>query len=74
MDSSWLPDEERTCHSHTDENGRINNVSCNQLTASYAHNIPVKFWGSVNRNIETDWKCRREKSLLSDEFVCRAID
>jgi hypothetical protein len=34
------------------------------------NNIPVTFWGEVDRNTVSDWKCRRE----NDRFVCRATD
>ncbi len=73
MDSSWLPDEERTCQTYPDLKGRVSVVHCD-ATANARHNIPVEFWGGVNRNTTSDWKCRREKDLLSDQFVCRAID
>jgi hypothetical protein len=74
MESSWLPDEERTCQTYPDGKGRVATVSCNGEASTHAHNIPVKFWGGVDRNAPSDWKCRREKTLLSDEFVCRATD
>src|SRR5205807_6661114 len=32
-------------------------------------NIPVKFWGGVDRNRVSEWKCRTER----DDFVCGAI-
>jgi hypothetical protein len=73
MDSFWLPDEERTCQTFPDEKGRVATVTCD-ATPHATHNIPVKFWGGVDRNSVSDWKCRREKDLLSDEFVCRATD
>jgi hypothetical protein len=37
---------------------------------SFWLNIPVQFWGGVDRNTVSNWKCRREK----DDFICRAID
>jgi hypothetical protein len=73
MDSSWLPNEERTCQTHPDEKGRVDIVVCNLMPEGIwgvKHNIPVKFWGGVDRNTVSDWKCRRE----GDTFVCRAID
>ena len=73
MDSFWLPDEERTCQTSPDEKGRVATVTCD-ATPHTTHNIPVKFWGGVDRNTVSSWKCRREKDLFSDEFVCRAID
>jgi hypothetical protein len=74
MDSSWLADEERTCQTYPNDNGRIAVVACNQLGSHRDRNIPVKFWGDPDRNISSNWKCRREKSIFSDTFVCRAID
>jgi len=70
MDSSWLPDEERTCQTYPDDKGRVASVACNSSVSHRDHNIPVKFWGGVDRNAVSEWKCRREK----DEFVCRAIN
>ena len=70
MDSFWLPDEERTCQTHPNDNGRIAVVACNPSGSHRDHNIPVTFWGDPDRNTVSDWKCRRE----SDKFVCRAID
>jgi len=74
MDSFWLPDEERICQSYPDDKGKVSVIGCNPTGTHRDHNIPVKFWGGVERNTTSDWKCRREKDLLSDEFVCRAID
>ena len=70
MDSFWLNHEERICQTHPDEHGRIGVVSCDPTRDHQEHNIPVRFWGGVERNIVSDWKCRRE----GDDFVCRAID
>lgn len=70
MDSFWLPNEERTCQTYPDDKGHITTVACNATGSHRDHNIPVKFWGGVDRNTVSDWKCRRE----SDEFVCRAIN
>ena len=69
MDSFWLPDEERTCQTLPDEKGRVATVTCD-ATAHANHNIPVKFWGGVDRDTVSNWKCRRE----GNTFVCRAID
>src|SRR5579863_2672255 len=66
MDSFWLANEERTCQTYPDDKGRIAVVACNAAGSHRHHNIPVKFWGGVERNTISDWKCRRE----SDEFVC----
>jgi hypothetical protein len=73
MDSFWLPQEERTCQTFPDDKGRVSIVTCD-ATAHANHNIPVKFWGGVDRDTVSNWKCRREKDIFSDEFVCRAID
>lgn len=74
MDSSWLPSEERTCQTYPDDKGKIAVVACNATGSHRNHNIPVEFWGGVDRNTISDWRCRREKNLLDDKFVCRAID
>jgi hypothetical protein len=73
MNSSWLPDEERVCQTYPDPKGKVSTVRCSTGEGAN-HNIPVDFWGGVNRNTVSNWKCRREKSLLDDRFVCRAID
>ena len=70
MDSFWLPKEERTCQTYPGDEGRVAVVACNGEGSHRDHNIPVKFWGGVDRNTVSDWKCRRE----GEEFVCRAID
>jgi hypothetical protein len=70
MDSSWLKDEERFCQTYPDEKGRVSVVACNERGSHSSHNIPVTFWGGVDRNTVSNWKCRRE----GDAFVCRAID
>jgi hypothetical protein len=70
IDSFWLPGEERTCQTYPDNKGKVATVACNLTGSHRDHNIPVKFWGGVDRNTISDWKCRRE----GDEFVCRAID
>jgi hypothetical protein len=70
MDSFWLPNEERTCQTSPDDKGRVAVVACNTSGSHRDHNIPVKFWGGVDRNTISSWKCRRE----SDQFVCRAIN
>jgi hypothetical protein len=69
MDSFRLLNEERTCQTFPDDKGRVATVTCD-ATPHTRHNIPVKFWGGVDRDTASDWKCTREK----DEFVCRAID
>ena len=74
MDSSWLPDEERVCQTYPDEKGKVSIVACNPTDSHRDHNIPVKFWGGTERNTVSRWKCRREKNLLDDNFVCRALD
>jgi hypothetical protein len=75
MDSFWLPDEERTCQTYPNDKGRIAVVACSQSGSHRRdHNIPVTFWGDPDRNTVSDWKCRREKGVLSDTFACRAID
>jgi len=70
IDSLWLNDEERTCQTYPDGKGHISVVACNATGSHRNHNIPVKFWGGVDRNTTSNWKCRRE----SDNFACRAID
>jgi hypothetical protein len=70
MDSFWLNNEERTCTTSPDAKGRVARVNCSANASHQDHSIPVKFWGGVDRNTVSDWKCRRE----GDEFVCRAID
>ncbi len=70
MDSFWLPNEERTCQTYPAANGRVATVACSTSGSHRDHNIPVRFWGGVDRNRVSDWKCRREE----DQFVCRAID
>ena len=70
MDSFWLNNEERTCTTSPDDKGRVARVNCSANGSHQDHSIPVKFWGSVDRNTVSDWTCRRE----GDEFVCRAIN
>jgi hypothetical protein len=70
IDSSWLNNEERTCQTYPDDKGRVAVVACNATGSHRDHNIPVTFWGGVDRNIVSDWKCRRE----GEDFVCRALD
>jgi hypothetical protein len=70
MDSFWLVNEERVCQTFPGDKGKIAVVSCNATGSHRDHNIPVRFWGSVDRNTVSSWKCRRE----TDEFVCRAIN
>lgn len=74
MNASWLPDEERECQTYPDLNGKVSTVRCTSSNEGATHNIPVEFWGGVDRNTVSNWKCRREKGLLDDRFVCRAID
>jgi hypothetical protein len=70
MNSSWLDQEERVCVSYPDDHGTVAVMHCEGPDRPDAHNIPVTFWGSVDRGKSTDWKCRRE----SEKFVCRAMD
>jgi hypothetical protein len=70
MDSFWLNNEERNCTTAPDDKGRVARVNCSANGSHQDHSIPVKFWGGVDRDTVSDWKCRRE----GDEFVCRAID
>ena len=70
MDSFWLNNEERTCQTFPDDKGRVTRVTCSGNASHQEHNIPVKFWGGVDRNTVSDWKCRKE----GGNFVCRAID
>jgi hypothetical protein len=70
MDSFWLHNEERTCQTFPDDKGRVARVNCSPNASRQDHSIPVKFWGGVDRNTVSNWKCRRE----GDEFVCRAIN
>jgi hypothetical protein len=70
MDSFWLDNEERTCQTYPNSKGRVSVVACNASGSHRDHNIPVEFWGGVDRNTVSDWKCRRE----SNSFVCRAVN
>jgi len=70
MNSFWLANEERTCQTLPDDKGRVSVVACNSDSTHNEHNIPVKFWGGIDRNTISNWRCRRE----NDEFVCRALD
>jgi hypothetical protein len=70
MDSFWLNNEERTCQTLPDNKGRIARVNCSGSASHQDHSIPVKFWGGIDRNTVSEWKCRRE----GDDFVCRAIN
>jgi hypothetical protein len=70
MDSFWLNNEERTCQTFPDDKGRVTRVNCSENASHQYHSIPVKFWGGVDRDTVSNWKCRRE----GDEFVCRAIN
>jgi hypothetical protein len=70
INSFWLDKEERTCQTYPDGNGRVAVVACDTSGSHRDHNIPVQFWGGVDRNAISSWKCRRE----GDNFVCRAID
>lgn len=69
MNSSWLPNEERTCQTYPDRNGRVSAVSC-ASGGRLEHNIPVAFWGGVDRSTVSNWRCRRE----DNGFTCRAIN
>lgn len=69
MNSFWLDQEERTCQSYPGGDKRVSYVSCNP-SATETHNIPVTFWGGVDRGKTSSWKCRRD----GDKFICRAID
>ena len=69
IDSSWLPNEQRECTSYPDVNGKVATVICNGNYSRHTHNIPIKFWGGVNRNIASEWKCTRD-----DMFVCKALN
>ena len=70
IDEFWLNGEERVCQTYPDGKGRVATVACNPTSSRRDRNIPVKFWGSVDRNAVSDWNCRRQ----GDYFVCRAID
>jgi hypothetical protein len=74
MDSFWLPNEERVCQTYPDNKGRVVIVACNARGEHRDHNIPVTFYGGVNRNTISEWKCRKEKSLFHDGFVCRSVN
>jgi hypothetical protein len=70
MDPFWLPNEERICQSYPNDKGRVSLVSCPASESRSTHNIPIRFWGGVDRGITSDWECRRE----GDEFACRAVN
>jgi len=70
MDSFWLNNEERICTTSPDDKGKVARVNCSANASHQDHSIPVKFWGSVDRDTVSEWKCRRE----GDDFVCRAIN
>jgi hypothetical protein len=74
MNASWLNQEERICTSYPGEKDRVAVVKCDLNVERATHSIPVEFWGGVDRGHPSDWRCRREKGLLNDQFVCRAID
>jgi hypothetical protein len=69
MNSFWLDQEERMCWSVPNGEGKVAIVTCGDSKESI-HNIPVKFWGGVDRGVASHWKCRRE----GNRFVCRAVD
>ena len=62
MDSFWLPDEERTCQTFPDNKGRVATVTCD-ATSHATHNIPVKFWGGVDRDTVSNWKAVERKTF-----------
>lgn len=70
IDSSWLPNEQRDCISYPDGTGQIATVTCNGDNTRHPHNIPIKFWGGVKRNVASDWKC----TLTDSEVVYKAVD
>ena len=70
MDSLWLNGEERTCITTSGAKGRVAAVTCNDSGSHRTHNIPVEFWGGVDRNVGSAWRCLRE----GDSFACRALD
>ena len=70
MDSFWLNNEERTCETYPNDKGKVAVVACNATGSHRDHNIPVTFWGGVDRNTVSDWKWRRE----GEDFACRALD
>jgi hypothetical protein len=75
MDSSWLKGEERTCQTYPNNEGSIDIVACNPSGTHRDHNIPVTFWGySYSYIFISKWKCRKENTILGDEFACRAIE
>ena len=74
MDSSWLQDEERTCQAYPDGEGNISVVACNPSGSHRDHNIPVTFWGDPDTYIVNKCRCRKENSILGNEFACRATE
>ena len=74
INQSWLNHEERVCTSYPSAEGRVDRVICNPDAYNTGHNrlhdIPITFWGGVDRGHRSNWRCRRE----GDDFVCWAID
>jgi DNA-binding response OmpR family regulator len=70
MDSFWLNNEERVCKTYPNDKGRVSVVACNETGNHRIRNIPVTFWGGVDRKTVSEWKCRRER----DDFACRAVN
>lgn len=74
MNQGWLNEERRNCTSYPNDRGRVSTLSCSDNLTRADRNIPVTFWGKVDRGHPSIWKCERQKNLLDDRFVCWALD
>lgn len=72
IDGNWMMGEYRPCRSYP----ALDDLECTQRGAGAAHLLPVTFWGRIDRNEPSDWKCQRQHGVLAsaDSVVCWATD
>ena len=70
IDSTWMQHEERICTTSPNDEGRVASVHCSVSEGVLVRTLPIVFWGGVDRNTVSQWKCERE----DDNFTCKAID
>lgn len=72
IDGNWMMGEYRPCRLYP----APEDLECTQRLAGAAHLLPVTFWGRIDRNESSDWKCQRQHGVLTstDSVVCWATD
>ncbi len=75
IDGNWMMGEYRPCVLYpASADPGVPPLDCTQRTLGEPHLLAVTFWGRIDRNEISSWKCQRQHGVLdsTDSLVCWA--